>query len=65
MSDGVIFAIVAICIAILMGIVGFIGNKIVDKSTDAIRNKAVHKKNLEQPDKPENLADRFDKGRKL
>ena len=46
-------------------IVGFVGNKIVDKSSDVIRNKAVRKKNFENPSEPENLADRFEKGRKL
>ena len=65
MSDGVIFAIFAVIIAVLMIVVGFIGNKIVDKGSDAIRNKAVRKKNLGNPSEPESLADRFEKGRKL
>ena len=65
MSDGVIFAIFAVIIAVLMIVVGFIGNKIVDKGSDAIRNKAVRKKNFENPSEPESLADRFEKGRKL
>lgn len=64
MSNGVIFAIFAVIIAVLMIVVGFIGNKIVDKGSDAIRNKAVRKKNLENPSEPESLADRFEKGRK-
>ena len=67
MSNGVIFAIFAIfavIIAVLMIVVGFIGNKIVDKGSDAIRNKAVRKKNFENPSEPEKLADRFEKGRK-
>ena len=64
MSNGVIFAIFAVIIAVLMIVVGFIGNKIVDKGSDAIRNKAVRKKNFENPSKPEKLADRFEKGRK-
>ena len=65
MSNGVIFAIFAVIIAVLMIVVGFIGNKIVDKGSDAIRNKAVRKKNFENPSEPESLADRFEKGRKL
>ena len=64
MSNGVIFAIFAVIIAVLMIVVGFIGNKIVDKGSDAIRNKAVRKKNFENPSEPESLADRFEKGRK-
>ena len=64
MSNGVIFAIFAVIIAVLMIVVGFIGNKIVDKVSDAIRNKAVRKKNLGNPSEPESLADRFEKGRK-
>ena len=64
MSNGVIFAIFAVIIAVLMIVVGFIGNKIVDKESDAIRNKAVRKKNLGNPSEPESLADRFEKGRK-
>ena len=46
-------------------VVDFIGNKIVDKGLDAIRNKAVRKKNLGNPSEPESLADRFENGRKL
>ena len=65
MSDGVIFAIFVVIIAVLMIVVGYIGNKIVDKGSDAIRNKAVRKKNLGNPSEPEKLADRFEKGRKL
>lgn len=65
MSDGAIIAIAFVCIALLMIVVGYIGNKIVDKGSDAIRNKAVRKKNFENPSEPEKLADRFEKGRKL
>ena len=64
MSNGVIFAIFAVIIAVLMIVVGFIGNKIVDKGSDVIRNKTVRKKNFENPSEPENLADRCEKGRK-
>ena len=60
MSDGAIIAIAFVCIALLMIVVGYIGNKIVDKGSDAIRNKAVR-----NPSEPEKLADRFEKGRKL
>lgn len=65
MSDGAVIAIAFVCIALLMIVVGYIGNKIVDKGSNAIRNKAVRKKNLGNPSEPESLADRFENGRKL
>lgn len=65
MSDGMIVALAFVCIGLLVVVVDFIGNKIVDKGLDAIRNKAVRKKNLENPSEPESLADRFENARKL
>ena len=65
LDDGMIVALAFVCIGLLVVVVGFIGNKIVDKGSDAIRNKAVRKKNLGNPSEPEKLADRFEKGRKL
>lgn len=65
MSDGAIIAVAFVCVALLIVVVGYIGNKIVDKGSDALRNKAVRKKNLENPSEQESLADRFEKGRKL
>ena len=65
MSDGMIVALAFVCIGLLVVVVGFIGNKIVDKGSDAIRNKAVRKKNLGNPSEPESLADRFENGRKF
>ena len=65
MSDGMIVALAFVCISLLVVVVDFIGNKIVDKGLDAIRNKAVRKKNLGNPSEPESLADRFENGRKL
>ena len=62
MSDGMIVALAFVCIGLLVVVVDFIGNKIVDKGSDAIRNKAVRKKNFENPSEPEKLADRFEKG---
>ena len=62
MSDGMIVALAFVCIGLLVVVVDFIGNKIVDKGLDAIRNKAVRKKNFENPSEPEKLADRFEKG---
>ena len=41
--------------------VGYIGNKVVDKGTNAARKK---KQAAEEPTESESLADRFEKGRK-
>lgn len=65
MSDGMIVALAFVFIGLLVVVVDFIGNKIVDKGLDAICNKAVRKKNLGNPSEPESLADRFENGRKL
>ena len=65
MSDGMIVALAFVFIGLLVVVVDFIGNKIVDKGLDVIRNKAVRKKNLGNPSEPESLADRFENGRKL
>lgn len=65
MSGGTLFAIVFVCVALLMAIVGFIGNKIVDKGSDTLRNHFVRKRKAEHPNTPESLAERYTKGRKL
>lgn len=65
MSDGGIFAVFAVCITALVIIVGFIGNKIVNKGSDAIRNKMAKKRSMEKPSDPVKLSDRFEKGRDL
>lgn len=59
MPTGVILVIAIVCMALLMLVVGYIGNKIVDKGTDANRNRTVRRKNAERHSEPENLADRF------
>lgn len=59
MPTGVILVIAIVCMALLMLVVGYIGNKIVDKGSDAIRNRTVRRKNAERHSEPENLADRF------
>lgn len=59
MPTGVILVIAIVCMALLMLVVGYIGNKIVDKGSDAIRNRNVRRKNAERHSEPENLADRF------
>ncbi len=59
MSTTAIWIIFIAIIAVLVIGVGYIGNKVVDKGADAIRNKAVRKQNQEPPGKAENLADRY------
>ena len=59
MSTTAIWIIFIAIIAVLVIGVGYIGNKVVDKGADAIRNKAVRKQNQESPGKTENLADRY------
>ena len=59
MSDGAIVAIAFVCIGLLVVVVGYIGNTIVDKGSDALHNKNVRKKKAE-PSKSERLADRFE-----
>lgn len=39
--------------------VEFVGSKITDKGEDAIRNAYKRKKNSQNPEKRENLADRY------
>lgn len=65
MSSGMIFFIAVVCMAVLMLVVGYIGNKVVDKTSDAVRNRTVRKQRTQQTVQQENLADRFQKGRKL
>ena len=59
MSTTAIWIIFIAIVAVLVIGVGYIGNKVVDKGADAIRNKAVRKQNQEPPGKIENLADRY------
>ena len=45
MDSTLIFIVLIAVVAVLMIVVGWIGNKFVDKTTDAVRNKAVRKQN--------------------
>lgn len=54
-STVLIFAVAIVLILL----VGYIGNKIVDKGEDAIRNARKRRKNLNEQGKKEKLADRF------
>ena len=58
----ILFAIMAVVVII----VGFLGNKIVDAITNKLGSKAAERRrNKKEQPKQENLADRFEKGRKL
>ena len=59
MSYGFIFALIVAGLLVLMLVVGFIGNKVVDKCSDAFHNKSVRRQNVEKPAEAENLADRY------
>lgn len=61
MSGEMIVILAIVCVALLMLVVGYIGNKVVDKGSDAIRNAAVRRKKTEQPPKTESLAERYQK----
>ncbi|MBO4848617.1 MAG: hypothetical protein J5586_05645 [Clostridia bacterium] len=61
MSSGAIFAVFAAIIVAVMLITGFIGNKVVDKTSDAFSRRSARAKKAEQPAKTENLADRYKK----
>lgn len=61
MSGEVIVVIAIVCLALLMLVVGYIGNKVVDKGSDAIRNAAVRRKKTELPPETKSLAERYQK----
>ena len=61
MSGEVIVILAIVCVALLMLIVGYIGNRVVDKGSDAIRNAAVRRKKTEQPPETKSLAERYQK----
>lgn len=59
MSEGIALTLFFVTLGAIYFVVRFVGNKIIDKSSDAIRNSRNHRKNAEQ--KQENLADRYRK----
>lgn len=59
MPDWLIMALFFLVIGVIYLVVSYIGNKIVDKGGDAIENSFKRKKNAENEEKAENLADRF------
>ena len=62
-KETIIFFAIA---AIVVIVVGFLGNKIVDAITNKLSSKAAERqRNKKEEPKQENLADRFNKGKKL
>jgi hypothetical protein len=61
MSDTMILILFFVGIFILMTIVGFVGNKIVDKAENARRKRDVQKYNEAHKGETQNLADRYKK----
>lgn len=59
MSDGVMIALFFLAVGVIYLIVSYIGNKIVDKGSDAISNAYKRKINSEGEEKTENLSDRY------
>lgn len=59
MPDGVILFLFFAVIGVIYLVVSYVGNKIVDKGSDAINNAYKRKKNLENDEKTENLSDRY------
>ncbi len=59
MPDWVIPVLLFIVIGVIYLIVGYVGNKIVDKGEDALSNASKRKKNATDCGKTENLADRY------
>lgn len=59
MPDWIMTILLFVVIGVIYLVVSYIGNKIVDKGGDAIENSLKRKKNADNEEKTENLADRF------
>lgn len=59
MSEGVVLVLFFLVVGVIYLIVSCVGNKIVDKGSDAISNAYKRKKNFESEEKTENLSDRY------
>ena len=57
--DWLIFLGLFVIVAIIMAVVGFIGNKAVDGATNAMRSKRVQKQQQAPPRQPQSLAARY------
>lgn len=58
-SDWLIFIGLFVIVAIVMAVVGFIGNKAVDGATNAMRSKRVQKQQQQPQQPPQSLAARY------
>lgn len=65
MSQGGIILCFIAGITLLMIVVSWIGNKVVDRTSDAVRNRDVRKHNQNCSAKEERLAERLERGKKL
>ena len=61
MSQTGIFIIFILIFTAVFILVGFIGNKVVDKGSDALRNKSVRKYNANQIEPEKKLSDVYKK----
>lgn len=59
MPEGVVLVLFFLVVGVIYLIVSYVGNKIVDKGSDAISNAYKRKKNSESGEKTENLSDRY------
>lgn len=59
MPDWIMIVLFFVVVGAIYLVVSYIGNKIVDKGGDAIENAMKRKKNADNEEKAENLADRF------
>lgn len=59
MPDGVMTVLFFVVIGVIYLVVSYVGNKIVDKGEDAIRNASKRRRNFEDGAEKENLADRY------
>ncbi|MBR1562818.1 MAG: hypothetical protein IJ645_06395 [Ruminococcus sp.] len=59
MSDNMVFIISIAVTFVLIVVVGYIGNKIVDKGSNAIRKREVEKYNEAHKNETRSLADRY------
>ena len=57
--DWLIFIGLIVAVAIVMAIVGFIGNKAVDGAANAMRSRRVQKQRQQAPQQPQSLAARY------
>lgn len=61
LSNTAIFILLFLVVALLLLIVRFVGNLVMDKADDAISNARKRRQQKSAPQKTENLADRYKK----